>query len=218
MRLLAVAAALLLASAARGAEVRGSVRFKGTAPALAPLEVTKDRRACGDAVPDESLLVSDGGLANVVVRIAVPGATAEPRRATLDQQRCRFVPHVVALPAGSTLDILNGDPILHGVHGWSGVATAFNVPMPLQGEKRPQLLPRPGVIRVGCDVHGWMSAWIVVLDGPHHAVTDGKGEFVVPDVPPGTYTVTTWHERLGERVGSVTVPAEGAAALELVYP
>jgi plastocyanin len=218
MRLLALATALLLASAAHGAEVRGTVRFIGTAPTPTPLEVTKDRKVCGDTVPDESLLVTDGGLANVVVRIAVPGATAEPGRAALDQQRCRFVPHVVALPAGSTLDLLNGDPILHGVHGWSGVATAFNVPMAFEGQKRPQLLPRPGVIRVSCDVHGWMSAWIVVVDGPHYAVTDEKGLFTVPDVPPGTYTVTAWHERLGERVGSVTVPAEGAATLELVYP
>lgn len=214
----ALALCLALPAGARGGEVRGTVRYTGAPQAPAALEVSKDRHVCGEVARDESLVVSGGGLANVVVRVVVPGAKAAPGRASLDQQRCRFVPHVVALPAGSTLDVLNGDPILHGVHGWAGPATAFNLPMPRQGQTRPQLLPRPGVIRVGCDVHGWMSAWIVVVDGPHFAVTDASGSFAIPDVPPGTYTAVGWHERLGERVGSVTVPASGRATLELAYP
>lgn len=209
---------LALPAVARAGDVRGTVRYAGSPAAAPALEVTKDRRACGESAPDESLVVSDGGLANVVVRLVVPGAKGDPGRVTLDQQRCRFVPHVVAAVAGSTLDVLNGDPILHGVHGWAGVATAFNLPMPLQGQKKPQLLARPGVIRVGCDVHGWMSAWIVVVDGPHFAVTDGSGSFAIAGVPPGTYTAIAWHERLGERIGSVTVPAAGAVSLELSYP
>jgi hypothetical protein len=219
MRAPALAALSVIVPALAGAgELRGKVRFLGAAPTAAALEVTKDRRVCGDSAPDESLAVSAGGLANVVVRVVVPGAAAEPGRIALDQRGCRFVPHVQAAVVGSTLEILNGDPILHGVHGWAGVATAFDVPLAFQGQKKVQPLPRPGVIRVGCDVHAWMSAWIVVVDGPHHAVTDARGEFAIAGVPPGTYTAIAWHERLGERVGTVTVPAEGAGKLELVYP
>jgi plastocyanin len=209
---------VILPAAAVAAEVRGLVRYTAAPPAPRPLEVTKDRRACGDAQPDESLLVSAGGLANVVVRIVAPGAPPAPARISLDQRGCRFVPHVQATPAGSTLEIRNGDPILHGVHGWSGVATAFNVPTPPEGQARTHTLPRPGVIRVSCDVHAWMSAWIVVVNGPHFAVTDGAGRFSIADVPPGEHTVIAWHERLGERVGSVKVPPSGVAELELSYP
>jgi plastocyanin len=212
---LAVTAIPLPASAG---EVAGVVRYRGAAPTPARLPVTKDRPACGDDVPDETLLVSGGGLANVVVRLVVPGAVAAPRTITLDQRGCRFLPHVLAAPAGSTVELLNGDPILHGVHAYRGVATAFDVPMALQGQRRTAALPRPGIIQVGCDIHGWMTAWIVVVEGPHVAVTDASGRFTLGEVPPGTYPAIAWHERLGERTASVTVPASGRASLELVYP
>jgi len=218
MRATLLALCLLVPALTLAGEVQGTVRFTGPSPAARTQPVTKDRAACGEEAPDETLLVSEGGLANVVVRIVVPGARAEPRRVTLDQRGCRFVPHVLAAQAGSTLDVLNGDPILHGVHGWSGVATAFNAPMPGRGARRSHLLARAGVIRVGCDIHGWMGAWILVANEPHHAVTDGRGRFTIPGVPPGTYTAIAWHERLGERIASVTVPAEGAGVLELAYP
>ncbi len=208
----------LLPALPRAGEVRGTIRYRGELPAAPRLEVTKDRRVCGDSAQDESLLVTSGGLANVVVRIVVPGAKVEPARLTLDQRGCRFVPHVLAAPVGSTVDLLNGDPLLHGVHGWTGAATAFNVPMAFEGQKQPQVLSRPGPIQVGCDVHAWMSAWILVVDVPSYAVTDARGAFAIPGVPPGTWTAIAWHERLGEKIGSVKVPADGAARLELSYP
>jgi plastocyanin len=216
--LLALCVTLSLPAGSRAGEVRGEVRFRGTPPPPAALDVTKDRRVCGESAPDESLLVAGGRLANVVVRIVVPGAKAEPARVTLDQRGCRFVPHVVAAPVGSTLELLNGDPLLHGVHGWTGAATAFNVPMAFEGQRHPEVLSRPGPIRVGCDVHGWMSAWVLVVDVPHVAVSDARGRFAIAGVPAGTFTAIAWHERLGERIGTVKVPADGPARLDLVYP
>lgn len=202
----------------RGGEVRGEIRYRGNPPSPPALEVTKDRRVCGDSAQDESFLVSSGRLANAVVRIVVPGAKLEPARVTLDQRGCRFVPHVLATPVGSTVELLNGDPLLHGVHGWTGPATAFDVPMAFQGQKLPQALPRPGPIRVGCDVHAWMSAWILVVDVPYYAVSDARGRFEIAGVPPGSYTAIAWHERLGEKIGTVKVPETGAVRLELAYP
>lgn len=214
----ALCAGALLPAVARPGDVRGQVRYEGKVPALPPTEVTKDGGVCGQLAVDESLLVRDGGLANVVVRVVVPGAEPKPARVALDQRGCRFLPHVLAAPAGSTLVLLNGDPILHGVHGWSGRATAFDVPLATKGERKTHRLERPGVIRVGCDVHGWMSAWIVVVDGPHFAVTDARGRFSIRRVPPGKWTAIAWHETLGERIGTVTVPEKGTAKLELRYP
>jgi plastocyanin len=207
-----------LPSLAGAGEVQGRLTFSGAAPVAASQPTTKDRAACGDAQPDESLLVKEGGLASAVVRIEVPGARAEPRRLTLDQQRCRFVPHVQAAPVGSTLDILNGDPILHSVHGWAGMGTAFNVPMPGAGQKTPRTLQKPGLIRIGCDVHAWMSAYVLVAETPYLAVTDPAGRFAIAGVPSGTWRAVVWHERFGEKAATVTVPAQGAAKLDLAFP
>lgn len=208
--------ALLLAAGPAGAgDVTGVVRYGGAAPPAPALPVTKDQGACGREVPDESVLVAGGRLANAVVSLAgAPGAP--PARATLDQRGCRFVPHVQAVPRGSTLEILNGDPLLHSVHGWQGHATRFDVPTAEQGARVPVRLDRAGVIQVRCDVHAWMSAWLVVTEGPA-AVTGADGSFTLRGVPPGRYTLTAWHERLGERSAQVTVPAEGEVRVELAF-
>jgi hypothetical protein len=203
---------------AHATEVTGLVRYRGPAPSADPVATTKDRAVCGESAPDERLVAEEGGLGNVVVRIVVPGAAAPPEAIALDQRGCRFVPHVQAATVGSMLELRNGDPLLHGVHAYAGVATAFDVVMATQGQRLARPLPRPGPVRIGCDVHGWMSAWVLVIDTPFHAVTDARGRFAIAGVPPGRYTAIAWHERLGERVGSVTVPPDGAASLELAYP
>jgi plastocyanin len=212
---LTLLAACFTIRGASAGEVRGVVKFAGAPPAATPLRVTKDTRTCGAEVPDESLLVENGRLANVVV--SVKGApAAPPAHATLDQQGCRFVPHVQAVPLGSTLEIANDDPLLHNIHGWLGRMTEFNVPQPSKGMRTPAKLERPGVIAVRCDVHGWMSAWLVVAEGPA-AVAGRDGSFTLRDVPPGSYTVTAWHERLGEKTAQVKVPAQGSAAVEFTF-
>jgi plastocyanin len=208
--------ALLLPGFAHAGEVRGVIRYAGAAPAAPARPITRDRPACGASAVDESLLVNDGGLANAVVRIVAP-RTPAPVRATLDQQRCRFVPHVQAVPVGSTLEIANGDPVLHGVVAHAGKAIAFDEPMPPSAARRSRTLARPGVVRVGCHVHDWMSAWIVVVDAPA-AVSDAAGGFAIADVPAGDHVAVIWHERLGEKVVPVKVPATGTATLEVVYP
>ncbi len=216
--LLALQLVLPPAVAAAG-EVTGQVRFTGAPPpAGATLETTRDRETCGPSVLDESLLVSDGGVENVVVRVEVPGWRAEPRALSLDQRRCRYLPRAQAASPGSTLELRNGDPVLHNVHGYAGVATAFNVPMPFQDGRTRRTLPRPGVIRIGCDVHAWMAASIVVTETPFVAVTGEGGRFSLAGLPAGSWQAVAWHERLGERRAVVRVPASGAATLDFSYP
>jgi plastocyanin len=200
-------------------DVTGRVRWAGPPPsASSTLPTTKDRETCGPSVPDEAILVSDGGLENVVVRIEVPGAAAAPRPLGLDQRQCRYLPRVQAAAPGSTLTLRNGDPILHNVHGWLGQATAFNVPMPFQEGRTPRTLTRAGLVRVGCDVHEWMAAWILVTPTPHVAVSGPGGRFVLVGVPAGRWEAVAWHERLGERRATVEVAAGGTVELELAYP
>ncbi|HVP65738.1 MAG TPA: TonB-dependent receptor [Anaeromyxobacteraceae bacterium] len=205
-----------LAATAAGGELRGTATFAGAPPAAVPLEVTKDDDACGKSVPDETVEVSGGGLANVVV--VVRGLPSPPARAqvVLDQRRCRYAPHVQAVPVGSTLEIVNSDPVLHNIHGYLGQATAFNFAMPRKDQKVTKVLRSPGLVRVKCDVHDWMAAFVMVVDGPA-AVTRPNGSFAIPDLPPGTYTVTAWHEKLGERTAQVAVPATGEAVVRFAF-
>jgi len=213
---LAVAVAVALSpSGTHAGELRGLVRFQGTPPALAPLETTKERAICGDSVPDEALQVAGGMLRNVVV--TVKGAPAPvPGKGVLDQRGCRYVPHVQTLPVGSTLEVVNGDPTLHNVHGYLGQATAFNLAMPSKDSRLARQLKKPGLVVVKCDVHAWMSAYVWVADGPA-AVTGENGAYAIAEIPPGTYEVTAWHEKLGERKGTVTVPPTGTATLDFTF-
>jgi len=215
---LAVLAAALPAVTPAG-DVRGVVRYAGAAPGTpAALQTGKDRETCGDSVPDESLLVWQGGVENALVRVEVPGVKAAPRTVVLDQQRCRYRPRAQVAPLGSTLELRNGDPVLHNVHGYVGVATAFNVPMPIPGGTTPRQLVRPGVVRVACDVHAWMAAAILVTETPFAAVTGQGGAFELKDVPPGRWQAVAWHERLGEQRAVVEVPADGPARLVFEFP
>ncbi len=213
--LVVVAAISSAGGEAWAGDLIGTVSYAGAPPAPVRTVTTKDRATCGTEIEDESLLVADGKLANVVV--VVRGAPARPpTTAVLDQERCRYRPHVQAGPVGSTLEIRNGDDLLHSVHGWAGRVTRFDVVTPSKGARVPTKLDRPGRIDVRCDVHSWMSAVVMVADGPA-AVTGADGGFAIRDLAAGTYTVTAWHERLGEKTLEVTMPATGTAKLELAY-
>jgi plastocyanin len=214
---LSAAALVLWATPASAGEIRGTVDYVGAPPQLVPLKTTKNQDVCGATVPNESVEVSNGHLENVVVTLKGNNLPKpQPARITLDQKNCRYVPHVQATGPGATIEILNDDPMLHNIHGYLGTATVFNLAMPFKGQKIPRVLAKPGVVRVKCDVHEWMSGWIVVSETPF-AVVGKDGTYAIKDVPPGTYTLTAWQEKLGEKTQSVTVPATGDATVNFSY-
>ena len=207
--------ALVLSTvSARAEEIRGTVKFTGAAPKAASIPVTKDQTACGTSVPDESAVIANGKLANVVV--VVKGVPAQAGKAVLDNQKCRYAPHVQAAAVGSAFEIQNSDPVLHNSHGYLGTTSTFNVAMPLKNQKVTKKLDKPGAHKVKCDVHPWMSAYVYVADGAS-AVSGADGSFAIPNVPPGKYTLTAWHERFGEKTAEVTVPASGAGNVEFAF-
>ncbi len=182
-------------------------------------KVTHDAHVCGRSVASEDLVVKDGRLANAVVWVKnPPRAKAPPRKIVLDQQTCRYVPHVQATTAGSTLVIKNSDATLHNVHAYDGTETLFNLAMPVKNQSLEQTLDEPGLITFKCDAgHTWMSAYVHVFDHPFFAVTGPDGTFTLAGLPPGAYEVTVWHETLGTRTATATVAPGKPTRLDLRF-
>lgn len=194
-----------------GGSISGSVKFKGTPPAPKKLEVSKDQEVCGKTPKtDQSLIVANGNLVNAVVTITdiSKGKKVEVKKVTLDQKGCEYQPHVLAFPAGSTVAIVNPDGILHNVHSYSKVNSPFNMAQPKFKKTMEVKIDKPETIQVKCDVHGWMEGWLVATPHPYFSVTDKSGNFKLTDVPPGTYNVEVWHEKLGKTAQKVTVKAK----------
>jgi len=201
-------------------KLTGKVRFEGERPEVKPLtvDVDKSKGCCkeGESVStvDPTLLIDkDGGLANVVVTIDVPGSKVKPaeKPVEIDQKKCNFEPHVMIVTAGSKVVFLNSDSVVHNVHTYPMKNEPINKTT-APGGKEELLMEVGDRIKVTCDYHPWMSAWIVVTETPHHALTKADGSFEISGVPPGTYSATFWHERLGRVKQDVTVAADGTAA------
>ena len=213
-----LATAGLLASAAgvqaAGGSVKGAVKLVGKAPEPAAINMQADAFCAKQkGTKDEEVVVGkDGGLKNVVVRIAKgvanpPAAPATP--AVVDQNGCMYHPRVVVAQAGQTVEIRNSDMTLHNVHTYKGTQTLFNLASIQGAGPHKKKFPTVGdIVKFKCDVHPWMTGYVVVTDNPFHAVTGDDGKFTLEAVPPGSYTVEAWHEKYGTVTKEITV-AEG---------
>jgi plastocyanin len=188
-----------------GGTIQGVVRLAGTIPRLATMPVAKDRELCSVNKSSPRLIVgASRGVQYAVV--SLEGIRSGKKfdtatRPTLDQRACIYEPHVVILPMGATLEIVNSDPILHNVHAYSlqnNLTTVFNIAQPVRGQRTPlpsSTFDGPGFYRATCDAgHPWMSAYIVVTEHPYYAVTDEEGRYMLENVPPGRYRISMWHE------------------------
>lgn len=195
-----------------GGTIQGKVVYNGPVKKRTVLP-TKDKSVCGKSRKVPLVVVGEGGAVQdaVVFLKDIAAGKAWPETATkipvLDQEGCIFTPHVQVARRGK-LDIVNSDPVLHNTHGYYGKRTAFNVALPEEGVKVTKILKRPGTVKVDCDAHGWMLAWIQVVDNPYYFQTGADGTFSITDVPPGDYTLVVWQESLGETEMPVTVTAK----------
>lgn len=198
---------------ADGGTLSGTVKVGGTPPAAGKIEVSKDPEVCGKEKPKPDLVIGAGGLlANAVVvvkaskgkKLDVPAANP-----VFDQKTCEFHPHILAFPAGSTIDVVNSDGILHNIH-------TFSTTNPATNQAQPKFKPKIQIkidkaewpIKVQCDAHGWMSAYWLSMDQPYFAVTGADGSFKIADLPAGDYEVEVWHEVLGKKTEKVSIKAK----------
>jgi len=206
-----------------GGAVAGTVRFTGSIPAPVELPVTKDPSVCGEMKTSQELVISSTrGIKNAIVTIEgiSAGKPLEiPEAPILANAKCLYEPHVQALPVGTRLQIVNDDPVLHNTHGvLGGSKSVFNIALTTRGRMIRKLLKEPGLIEVGCDAgHTWMKAYVLVSEHPYYAVTDTSGAYSIKDVPPGTYSMTIWHEMLGKQTREVTVRSDASSDESFSY-
>lgn len=196
-----------------GGTLSGVVKFAGTAPAPEKFEVTKDVEACGkEKTKDDLVVASGGGIESVAVVVkAAKGKALEVPAApvTFDQKGCEYHPHVLAFPAGSTIQVLNPDGVLHNVHVLGKANPEANRAMPKFQKKIDWKVEKAEwPIAVKCDAHPWMHAYWLSMDQPYYAVTDATGAFKITDLPPGDYEVEVWHPILGKKTEKVSVKAK----------
>lgn len=140
-----------------------------------------------------------------------------PERAVMDQRNETFVPHVLAVTVGAVVDFPNSDKTFHNVFSLSR-AKRFDLGRYAAGRSKSVRFDRPGLVRVFCDIHSHMNAFVLVLSHPFFDVTDADGRFRIDNVPAGTYTVVGWYEGEPRTSRSVTVPSGGVVDLELTVP
>jgi plastocyanin len=139
----------------------------------------------------------------------------EPARAVMDQRNETFVPHVLAVTVGTVVDFPNSDKTFHNVFSLSK-ARRFDLGRYAAGRSKSVRFDRPGVVRVFCDIHSHMTAYVLVLTHRFFSVTDAGGRFRIPGVPPGSYTIVGWYEGEERASRQITVPAGGTVDVELV--
>ena len=212
----------------------GTVKFTGAAPKPEPLRVGKNRDVCGDEKESEALVlgVDRGVRGSVILLEGVTRGKQGGPDVVIDNHRCVFVHHVSAMMPSERTRVKNSDPVVHNSRGVVGKTTVFNLALPNKDQmiEVTKRLTKPGVVRVLCDAHPHMSAWMIVHDSPYYAVSDERGAFKIDGIPPGPYKVTMWHEGFHPRGvdkdgrllyeaphtirRDVTIPAKGTATVD----
>jgi plastocyanin len=191
------------------ATINGTVKFDGAAPKPAKIDMSQDP-GCKGTNEAETIVVSGGDLANVFVYVkdGLGNRTFDvPKEpVVLDQQGCRYHPHVLGVMAGQTVQIKNDDPTTHNIHPTPRDNREWNESQPPSSPAIEKNFAREEImLPVKCNQHPWMKMYINVVKNPFHAVTDKSGKYEIKGLPPGDYTIAFVQEKLGEQDQKVTL-------------
>jgi hypothetical protein len=213
-------------STVAGVTVSGRVLYTGPLPKPERVLVYRDSKYCGEIIIIDKIQVdrTSGGTEGVVISLEgisrgkpiVPGKTV----ISFQNNACRFMPRTSVAVVGTVLEILNTDPILHNTHirvdNRLG-ATIMNVVQPAGVDVIIKPVQIAGFFDIRCDAHTFMQASLHVFEHPYYALTDKTGRFEMAQVPPGTYRLRMWHEAVGARIKTITVPPSGSLTLDLGF-
>ena len=203
----------------------GKINFTGTAPQMEPISMNADPVCASlhsEPVLTETVLTNPNGtLKNVFVYVkeGLEGKSfpAPTTAVTIDQNGCQYKPHIFGIQVGQPLEIINSDSTLHNIHSLAEQSKQFNLGMPIQGMKLTKKFEKPEImVKLKCDVHPWMNAYIGVLDHPFYGVSGGEGTFEIKDLPPGNYVIEAWHEKYGVQTQNVTI-SDGPASADFTF-
>lgn len=205
--------------------IRGMVMFTGEAPANPTIDMSQEQ-VCADKHATQpttnEVVVTDGHMANVFVYVKEGLSGSFPAASdpvVIDQNGCEYVPHVAGVQVGQELRFKNSDGVLHNIKAVPTANRGFNISQPTTMESAP---PQPFrtaevMVPIECDAHGWMKAYVGVVDHPYFAVTSTDGAFEISNLPPGTYTIEAWHEKYGTQTQQVTVAPDGTVEANFSY-
>ncbi len=220
--------ALLAASAAayagpNGGTVSGKVTYEGTSVKMKPIDMSREP-SCAKmyATPQlaETVVTGAGNsLENVVVYVSAgaPDDAAPSNAAIFTQKGCRYIPHLLAFQVNQELKITNEDQTVHNVHPQSKRNREWNKSQPPGAPPIRESYEQAEFIPVKCNVHPWMHGTFAVLKNSHFAVTGNGGAFSLPNLPPGKYTITAWHESYGEQSQEVTINGSETKTINFVF-
>lgn len=215
--LVLLAASALGAPSAPSLQLAGTIRGRLEIRNLArPTERRPEVSELGSAGPRD---LPDLRRGVVYLESAPRGAfeEREPVRAVMDQRNETFVPHVLAVTVGTVVDFPNSDRTFHNVFSLSK-AKRFDLGRYAAGKSKSVRFDRPGLVRVFCDIHSHMNAYVLVLTHRFFNVTDIDGRFRIPAVPPGQYNLVGWYEGEARTSRQVTVPPGGVVEVDLMVP
>jgi plastocyanin len=208
-----------------GASVTGVVKFQGTAPRPTRIDMSADpfcaQAHSSPATTEDVLTDANGGLENVVVYISEglgPATFPIPDQpSVMEQKGCQYKPHVLAMRAGQKLNVVNSDATTHNIHPMPNNNREWNISQP-HGVPIEQVFAREEIaISVKCNVHPWMRSYIAVIKNPYFALTGKNGSFDLKDIPPGSYTLQAWHEKLGSKMQKITVGSGETKVVDFVF-
>ena len=208
------------------ASVSGVIHFTGEAPPNPKIDMSQEAACKGkytSTPTDPQYIVSGGKLGNVFVYVksGLPNGATYPAPATdveIDQNGCLYHPRVFGVMTNQKIRIKNSDAVLHNIKAVPATNRGFNISQPSAGMTSERTFTQPEVmVPLECNVHGWMHAWVGVLPHPFFATADSTGSFSIKNLPPGTYTIEAWHEKLGTQTQTVTVGAGEAKTADFTF-
>ena len=211
----------------RRASVKGHVRIVGKLPGNPVIRMGMDPmcaqlNAGKRPVQEIFAATADGSLANVFVRLqgALPASPVPSQPVVIDQRGCLYTPRVIGARVGQILQVRNDDELLHNVHSSSARGNSFNFSEPKAGiVQQFKLKDEEIMLRIGCDIHKWMTAYVGVVNHSYFAVTNTAGTYAIDNVPAGTYSLQAWHEQYGTKSQTIRIaPGSTSAAVDITYP